>query len=93
MLTREMKIRLGDLLGQQQAIVLVAARFAQRLEQLGAQQFAERIRCIHRSIDHDMRHVDTLGGEFGVERLAQHASAAHRRGMEMLTAVATHGGG
>ena len=45
------------------------------------------------AIDDDMRDVNALGGEFGVERLAQHAATAHGGGMAVLAGIAAHGGG
>ena len=54
------------------------------------QQLAQCVRGINRAINHHVRDMDTLRGEFGVQCLAQHPPPTHCGGVAVLSGIAAH---
>lgn len=89
MLVGNVEIRVGNMFRQKQSILATKALF-ELCEPVLPKHFAQRIWCIYRSINDNMRNVDTLRRKLGIERLAQHSPPAHRCGMRVLASIAAH---
>ena len=61
--------------------------FAQLLIPLRAQEFTERIGRVHRAVNNDMSHMNSLGGVLSIQGLTQHTSPPHRGSMRMLAGI------
>ena len=92
-LVGQVEVGLGELARHQQPVVLEALRLAQLLEALGPEHAPEGVRGVDRTVDQDVRDVDPLRRELGVEGLAEHAPAPHGGRVGVLAGVAAHGRG
>jgi hypothetical protein len=61
MLLRHVKVRLCDLGGKQETVVLHAARLSELLKSFRSEHFPQRIGRIYGPIDDDVSDVDALG--------------------------------
>lgn len=79
MLLRQVEVSVGDPRREHEAVVIHAAGFPELLELFRTEHFAQGIGRIDRAVDYDMREVNALGTELGIQGLTQHAPPAHCR--------------
>ena len=75
-----------------QQTVLSTFSLAHLLKSICSHHLAKRIRCINRTIDHDVRDMDIPRTILRVQRLTKHSSSAHGCGVRMLTGITPNGG-
>ena len=75
-----------------QQTVLSTFSLAHLLKSICPHHLAKRIRCINRTIDHDVRDMDIPRTILRIQRLTKHSSSAHCCGVGMLTGITPNGG-
>src|SRR5258706_15543130 len=79
-LLREVDIGLRDLRGKHEPVVLVAACLSQLSEPLRSQHLSQRVRRVHRAVDHDVDDVDPLWRDPPVQSLPEQRPPPRGRG-------------